>query len=122
MYIETTAPRSRTIAESLDHGHEAVSRAEGLVSRILDILEGPRPEKGSLDSAFTQGLVRAADLLPGRVESLIADLLHIEQVLRDSPKAMLGNTSINGIDQYATYDQQLAAQKQAIADLNSPFR
>lgn len=83
MNIET-----RSVEESLLHARDGISRAEGLVRLILDDLNGSGPETDQAE-ASVWGLVSTADVLAGRIESLVGDLQRVRsRLVSNSPKSI----------------------------------
>lgn len=80
------AVETRSIEDSLSHGHEAICRAERLASLILDDLNGPSPASTEPDGGNYGGVVSSTDRLAGRIDSLCRDLERARsRIISDSP-------------------------------------
>ena len=81
---------TRSIEDSISHGHDAISRAEQMIDMMLGELNGPEgadncPPKGPYPGG---GIVASADILAGRIEGLARELERIRhRLVADSPKA-----------------------------------
>lgn len=80
------AVETRSIEDSLSHGHDAITRAEHLASLLHSDLNGPMPCGTDDVGGYSGGIVSSADRLAGRLESLCRDLERIRaRIVSDSP-------------------------------------
>lgn len=91
------AIETRSVEDSLNHGHDAMCRAEILVGQLLSDLTA---ENGSDEAAIPTGygaIVGSADRLAGRCEALVRDLARVRSrlIADQTPKATRASQSVS---------------------------
>jgi len=94
METRLQAVETRSIEESLNHGHDAISRAENLLERILSDLNGEPLSDQACGPSPYGGVVSSADRLAGRIENICRDLSRARSKIVPEPAVAMAENAI----------------------------